>query len=477
LDYQQPSNPDAEASVVAVALWDHDAAERAAALLTVRDFHDQALATVFSAVCGVLNNGGRVDMVTVTGQLRNDGALDAVGGSAFVAELVNSAYTAANLDQHAKLIRDAAMARDLLAVSHRIATMATKGGDVQQAIDAAEAAVMGIRQQRGLKEIPAMGEAIPDVMAQLEHRASGAPLEGVTTGIDTVDDMVPVIRPGHLIVLAARPSMGKSLLAGIIARHVATNYGPVAFFALEMTRDEVIERLIASESDTFAGKITRGDLSHHDWPRIRQTAAELRKVPLYIDDDSRLSPQMLKAKCRRIPGLRMIVVDHLGLMDPGRRAENRNQEVSIISRSLKQIAKDLNVPVLALSQLNREAAKRSDKRPEMQDIRDSGSVEQDADGIWFLHRENYYTKDPATANHAELIIAKQRGGQIGTAEMHYQGSTCTFASASFDRQTTARPRAVDPDDDIPAFDDPIPARHQAHSIFDTAEPLTERRPA
>lgn len=476
MDYPQPSNPDAESSVVAVALWDYDAAERAAALLTVRDFHDQALAAVFGAICGVLNAGGRVDLVTVMGQLRSDEALEAVGGAGFLAELANSAYTAANLDQHAKLVRDAAMARDLLAVSHRIATLATKGGDVQAAIDAAEAAVMGIRQQRGLKEIPGMGDAVPEVMEQLERRASGEQLEGVTTGIDTIDDFVPVIRPGHLIVLAARPSMGKSLLAGIIARHVATNHGPVAFFALEMTREEVIERLIASESDTFAGKITRGALTHHDWPKIRQTAAELRKVPLFIDDGSRLSPQMLKAKCRRIPGLKMIVVDHLGLMDPGRRAENRNQEVSIISRSLKEIAKDLNVTVLALSQLNREAAKRTDKRPEMQDIRDSGSVEQDADGIWFLHRENYYTKDPATANHAELIIAKQRGGQLGTAEMHYHGATCTFSGLQFGGRKQAPAVGVCPDDHIPAFDDPIPTK-PTHSIFDTEQPLTERRMA
>lgn len=434
---QPPSNPEVEQAVISVCLWDHAAAEQAAGSLVVSDFYDATLATVFNAVLSVLSSGGRVDMLTVSAALRSSESLADVGGAAYLAELVNDAYTAANLSQHIRILRDCAMARDLLSTAHRIATMATKGGDVQAAIDASEAAVMAIRQRRGLRDVPTVGQMMADVKRAILLRSQGETLDVVQSGFSELDAMVPGFRPGELVILAARPAMGKSLLASNMVVNAASGGKGVAFFSLEMGADEIQERMLASVAGIHAMKLTRGMVHDHEWPAIDKAADWLGRLPIHLDDEARATPQTIKAKCRRIKGLGLVVIDYLGLMGSGERSENRVQEVSRITRALKIMAKELGVPVIALSQLNRGSAQRTEHRPELFDLRDSGSIEQDADVVLFLHREAYYTHDPSQTNQAEIIVAKQRRGPTGTASIFYDPATCTFKDHSFEASSPA----------------------------------------
>jgi len=420
-----PQNLDAEQSVLGAMLIDQEAVVKTVEVLQPHDFYRDANGRVFEAIVNLFGRGEPVDLITLSEELRQTGMLDQVGGISYVAGLANSVPTSANVEHYARIVEEKSLLRRLINVSTRIAQMGFEGEEeVEDLLDRAEQMVFEVAQRKTHSSFVSFKTVLMQTFDQIEflYRNKGE-ATGVPSGFSELDKMTSGFQPSDLIILAARPSMGKTAFCLNIAQNAAVRKKlPVAIFSLEMSREQLVTRILCGEAMVDQQKVRTGQLTDEDWQKLSHAAAPLAQAPLFIDDSPGISVVEMRAKCRRLKaeqGLSMIVIDYIQLMQGGRRTENRQQEISEISRSLKSLARELQVPVIALSQLSRAVEQRQDKRPIMSDLRESGSLEQDADLVMFIYRDEYYNPDTDRRSRADIIISKQRNGPVGSVELGF----------------------------------------------------------
>ena len=396
------------------------------------DFYAPKHEIIYAAILELYSKGEPTDVITVTDQLTKNGELVKAGGADYLHTLTSIVPTAANAAYYAAIVQEKATLRRLVEVGTKIAQMGyTAEGDIVELVNQAQADVYGVSKSGTGEDYVPLFDSIEDAVKQMElAQKRGGEMVGVPTGFSDLDDMTHGLHPGQLIILAARPAVGKSTLALDIARNAAIKHSkPVIFFSLEMGRAEIAMRLLSAESRIYLQHMRKGTLSDNDWSRIASVRGEINAAPLYIDDSPNMTLVEIRAKCRRLAkrvGLEMIVIDYIQLMTSGKKVESRQQEVSEFSRALKLLAKELGVPVIAISQLNRNSEKSENKKPELSHLRESGSLEQDADVVVLLHREDIGNKEHARAGEADLIIAKQRNGPTGTIVVNFLGQFSKF---------------------------------------------------
>ncbi len=440
---EKPHSIDAERAVLSGIFIANDALNDIEPILKADDFFLPAHRIIFETMRGLGFKNIPMDLTTVAANLREGGKLDAIGGPAYLGQIVSVNSTSRHAIEYARIVADLSWRRRLLAVAEEAKTAALEAGDTRDIATKIEKSIFNATQERKSTKVATLSELLGGAIDEFEKRKDrGADFdEGVKTGIYDLDDTLTSLRPGQLIVLAARPGMGKTSLAANIMVHAAKKQKKnVLFFSLEMTREEVVERVISGESGIETGKLKKGSLTPQDFHRIYETAEDLQFAPLYIDDRSVVTPYDVLATARKINssirlenperGLDLIVVDYIQIMKGGGFAESRALEVAAITGGLKAIAKDLRVPVLALSQLNRESTKRQDSRPQVSDLKDSGAIEQDADIVIFIHRDQTPNVDSRADQEAELIVAKHRGGPLNNIRVTWRGSLTTFANYS-----------------------------------------------
>ena len=429
-------------SVLGGMLLDADAIVRAIEILDETMFFREAHRRLFRAMVRLWEANGAITPVTVSEALRNAGDFETVGGAAYLAQLWDYVPTAANLEYHAKIVREKAVLRRLIEVSTGIIqdTYANQG-EVERLLDEAEQKIFQIAQTHERKGFVWIKELLWPAMEQIETLSQqGSAITGVPSGFADLDTLTAGFQKGDLVIVAARPSMGKTAFTLNVAQHAAISARrAVAVFSLEMSKEALVQRLLTSEARVDASRVRTGRLRDDDYPRLAQAAGLLNTAPIYIDDTPAISILEMRAKARRLkadrPDLALLIVDYLQLMQGNSRSENRQQEVSEISRGLKALAKELDIPVVALSQLSRAVESRPDKRPMMSDLRESGAIEQDADVIMFLFRPEYYfgpvDKDGnSLEGKAELIIGKQRNGATGLVSLMFLKEYTRFESYS-----------------------------------------------
>ncbi len=434
-----PHSIEAESSVLGGLLLDNSAWDRVADVLSAEDFYRYEHRLIFEACEQLINASKAADVVTVFERLQNHAKEDACGGLVYLNSLAQYVPSAANIRRYAEIVRERSVLRRLVAASDEIATAALnpQGRDVATILDQAEQKVFqigeqGARLKTGFQSMTSLVTALIDeVSARAENPQD---VTGLATGFTDLDRMTTGLQPGDLVVLAARPSMGKTSLAINIAENVALNEGKaVAVFSMEMGASQLAVRIVGSIGRINQSNLRTGKLTDDEWPRLTEAIERLRNVALHIDESPGLKPSELRANARRLArqtgGLGLIVVDYLQLMSGSNDVDNRASELGEISRGLKMLAKELQCPVIALSQLNRSVEQRADKRPMMSDLRESGAIEQDADIIMFIYRDEYYTKDACKEpGVAEVIIAKQRNGPTGTVKLAFLNSLTRFES-------------------------------------------------
>jgi len=432
-----PHNLDAESSVLGAMLLSQDAIGAVAEFeLRPSEFYRPAHQHIFDAIVSLYGGGEPVDTVTVADALRRAGLLDSLGGMESLVALQNATPAISSARYYAKIVRDTATLRRLIRVSGDIAELAYGDpDDVAKAVDEAEQKVYEIGDEQTADTLRPMRELIIAGMDRLEERfANGVSITGAPSGFSDLDDLLSGLQPSTLNIVGARPAMGKTSFGLGIAVNVAQAlHQPVVVFSLEMGHDELTQRLLSSEARVDSKHIATGRLSEAEWAKIGQAIGRL-EVPLFLDDNPRLTVMEIRAKARRLKtlhgSLALIVIDYLQLMSSGGSPENRQLEVSEISRSLKVLARELEVPILALSQLSRGLEQRADKRPMLSDLRESGSLEQDADVVMFLYRDEVYDKESADRGSAEVIVAKHRSGPIGSCRLTWLGQCTRFGNAA-----------------------------------------------
>ncbi len=393
------------------------------------DFHAPHHEVIYTAILAVQSAGQGPDPITVGNRLREQGLLVKVGGAAYLHTLVQSVPTAANAEHYAGIVRDCAIRRRLIKAGSRIVQLGYDGADATEAMDTAQAELNDAAHLREDPDIALYGDDLAEMLVELEALQRDGHATGVLTGYADLDSLTHGLHPGQMIIIAGRPALGKSTLGVDMARQAAIHDGrPVAFFSLEMSRREVQHRILSAEARVGLHHIRGGHMTDTDWERVSRRMAALKQAPLTIDATPNQTVAQIKARCRRLKqrgGLDLVVIDYLQLLSSGggRRSETRQQEVSDMSRALKLMAKELEVPVVVLAQLNRGPEQRSDKKPQVSDLRESGSLEQDADMVILLHREDAYEKDSPRAGEADLIVGKHRNGPTATitvaAQLHY----------------------------------------------------------
>ncbi|WP_449246936.1 replicative DNA helicase [Desulfarculus baarsii] len=421
-----------------------------AASLKADAFYDRRHAHIYSAMLTLYDKGRPVDLITITSRLRDDGRLDEVGGAAYLAELADIVLSPAHVDHYAELVRDKALLRAFIgAATEGIEEAFTNQGDPDMALEAAEKAIFQATQQRLNKSLLPMRDVISSALAVIEARFKNkGQVLGVTTGFKALDRLTTGLQPGDLIIIAGRPSMGKTAFALNIAANAALRGGvPTAVFSLEMSAEQLGLRLLASEARVSGSKIRSGFLNQNqDWPNLTEAADRLSQAPIFIDDTPAITVLEMRSKARRLKSehnLGLVLVDYLQLMRGRANSDSREQEISDISRSLKALAKELDLPVVALSQLNRKVEERPNKRPILSDLRESGAIEQDADVIAFIYRDKVYRQksnkedgDDAPVmpddNIAEIIIGKQRNGPTGTVKLAFLDDLTKFEDLAHD---------------------------------------------
>ncbi|MEZ5215189.1 MAG: replicative DNA helicase [Ilumatobacteraceae bacterium] len=431
-----PHNLDAEESLLGAILLSRDAVGTVAELgVTAQDFYKPAHQHVYEAVRVLAATGQPVDTVTVADELRRDGLLEEIGGSVALLELQNATPALSNVARYAEIVKDTAMLRRLIAVAGDITDLAYNApDDVRKAVDLAETKVFEIAEDRVVDSTAVISDVLNGVMEDLEAiYTRGEPISGLATGFADLDELLTGLHPSQLIIIGARPSMGKTALALSLASNVAALSGlPVMFFSLEMGHKELAQRVLASEAKVDSQKLRTGRLDQADWSKIGKALGRL-EIPLFIDENPNVTVMEIRAKARRIKsrhgGLGLILVDYLQLMS-GSGSESRQLEISEISRGLKILARELEVPVVALSQLSRNLESRADKRPILADLRESGAIEQDADVVMFVYRDEVYNPESPDRGSAELIIAKHRAGPIGTRRLVFLGPYTRFENAA-----------------------------------------------
>ncbi len=435
-DRVPPHSLEAEVSVLGSCLISENAVATATELLAADDFYRSAHRAVFEAVVALSRASEPVDAVSVTEWLSRRGRLEEVGGSAALYDLTEQVPTAANAAYYVRIVRDRAMLRRLIEAGTQVAQLGYESEeDVSRTVDRAETLVFDLARTRTRSEVEPLKKLLNESYEKLEMLAKErSEVTGLATGLDEFDRLTSGLQAQNLVIIAARPSMGKSGLALGISRYVAADLRrPVLFFSLEMSKVEIANRLLSSEAKVDSGKLRTGRLEDRDWRAVGDALGRLNEAPLFIDDTPSISLMEIRAKARRLKqrekDLALIVVDYLQLMQSeGRRADNRVQEVAEMSRGLKMLAKEMDIPVIALSQLSRQPESRTDKRPMLSDLRESGSIEQDADIVAFIYRDEVYDQETADKGIAELIIAKHRNGATDKVRLAFLGHYATFAN-------------------------------------------------
>lgn len=449
-DRQPPYAPEAEISVLGGMLIDANAVAKAIEFVDDTMFYREANRRIFRAMARLFQKGGVIDPVTLREELQKTEELESVGGLEYIAELMDAVPTAANIEYHAKIVRERALLRRLIEASSTIIRDSYEPGErsVEEVLDVAEQRIFQVAQSHEREGFVWIKKILYPTFEKIEQlQAAKGGITGVGTGFIDLDSMTGGLQKGDLVIVAARPSMGKTAFCMNVGLHAAiTQQTPVAVFSLEMSKEQLVQRMLCSEALVDLGRLLRGRLSDDDYVRLAQAAGHLNTAPIWIDDSGGISVLEMRAKARRLkadqPELGLIVIDYIQLMQAGgQQQENRQQEVSAISRGLKALAKELNVPIIALSQLSRAPEQRADHRPQLSDLRESGSIEQDADLVMFLYRPEYYlpqleAQEKGVVGKAELIISKQRNGPTGTVDLFFRKECTRFESY------TERPEAA-----------------------------------
>ncbi len=428
-----PQDVAAEQSVLGGMLLSKDAIADVVEVLRGVDFYRPAHELVYEAVLDLYGRGEPADAVTVAAALTKRGELGRVGGAAYLHTLLSSVPTAANAGYYARIVHERAVLRRLVQAGTKIVQLgyATDGGDVDELVNAAQAEVYAVTERRQSEDYAPISEIIEATIDEIEassHRGDG--MVGVPTGFADLDRLTNGFHPGQMIVIAARPAVGKSTVGLDVCRSASIHHNlPSVIFSLEMSRTEITMRMLSAEARIPLQNMRKGTMREEDWTRLARTMGEINSAPLFIDDSPNMTLMEIRAKCRRLKqrhGLKLVVVDYLQLMTSGKKVESRQQEVSEFSRALKLLAKELEVPVIAISQLNRGPEQRTDKKPMVSDLRESGSIEQDADMVILLHREDMYEKESPRAGEADFIVAKHRNGPTDTITVAFQGHYSRF---------------------------------------------------
>lgn len=430
----QPNDTLAEQAVLGSMLVSKDAVQAAVEVLKPEDFYREDNKEIYAAMLDIYNIGREIDMITVSEQLKLRGTLERVGGTQNLATLIDNVPTTSNIERYVEIVEQKSTSRSLIKVTNDIMKVSyAQTEDLDAIIEQAEKGIFDLAQNRNSKAYAGMKEILVTTLDNIEKMYENKEkLSGIESGFYDLDEKISGLNDSDLIIVAARPAMGKSAFVLNIASYVAMHdHIPVMIFNLEMSKEQLVKRMLSSESGIDSMKLNNADLEQEDWIKMADASNRLADAPIYIDDSSVLSPSEIRAKCRKAKiekNIGLIIIDYLQLMESKSSNGNRQQEVSEISRGLKILAKELNVPVIALSQLSRSTESRADHRPMLSDLRESGSIEQDADIVMFLHRDDYYDKETEKKGIAEVIIAKNRHGETGTVELGWLGQYTRFAN-------------------------------------------------
>ncbi|MBO1030608.1 replicative DNA helicase [Tessaracoccus sp. SD287] len=431
MDRTPPQDLAAEQSVLGAMLMSKDAIANVVEVLKGRDFYRPSHELIFDAIIDLYGRGEPADPITVADELGKRGEIARVGGHVYLADLLASISIAANASYYAEIVHNKAVLRRLVEASIKVAQLGYQGqGDVADIVDAAQQAVYEVADGKSSEDYQPLSELIEPTIDEIEAiEGRKGVMSGVPTGFADLDELTNGLHAGQMIIIAARPAVGKSTLALDFARAAAIKSKlATVFFSLEMSRTEIVMRLLSAEAQVFLGSIRGGKMNDEDWRRVVNKTPMISESPLFIDDSPNLTMMEIRAKARRLKqrhDLKMVIIDYMQLMSSGKKVESRQLEVSEFSRQIKLLAKELELPVIALSQLNRGPEQRGDKKPMLSDLRESGSLEQDADMVVLLHREDVYDKDNRPGE-ADLIVAKHRNGPTGTITTAFQGHYSRF---------------------------------------------------
>jgi replicative DNA helicase len=438
-----PQNTEAERSVLGSALVDPDSIDRVREFVSEKDFYIQSHQVIFAAIVELSRRGTPADLVTISDYLKAQNLLESVGGVQYLAALVDGVTSSANVVAYSKIVQEKAMLRQVISAGTQMIEEAYQGGlELNEMLDKVERDVFQIAHKTISDSCVHVREAVKDAFQRIQERfEKRSAITGFPCGFYGLDRMTSGFQRSDLIILAARPSVGKTAFALNMAVHMAGREQlPVAVFSLEMSKEQLVQRMLCMESRIDGGRLRGGFLHDEDWPRLTHAASVLSEAPIFIDDTPGLSPFEVRAKCRRLSkmhGLSCVIIDYLQLMRVKGRVESREREIAEISMSLKALAKELNIPVIALSQLNRSLESRTDKRPVLSDLRESGSIEQDADIIMMLYRDEVYHPDTDHPGIAEVIVAKHRNGPTGVVKLAFLNEYTRFENLADEEMTSA----------------------------------------
>ena len=431
-DRTPPNDIAAEQSVLGAMLLSKDAIADVVETMRAGDFYRPAHQTIYETILDLYGRGEPADAVTVAAELTKIGEIGRIGGAPYLHTLVSMVPTAANAGYYGRIVREQAIMRRLVEAGTRIVHMGYTGtGDVDDMVDRAQAEVYEVTERRTAEDYQPLRDIMGDALVEIEAISNrGGEMVGVPTGFTELDKLTNGLHGGQMIIVAARPAIGKSTLGLDICRAASIKHGLTSvIFSLEMSRNEIVMRLLSAEAQVPLHHMRSGTMSDADWTKLASKMSAVSEAPLFIDDSPNMTLMEIRAKCRRLKqrhDLRLVVVDYMQLMTSGKRVESRQQEVSEFSRSLKLLAKELEVPVVAISQLNRGPEQRTDKKPMLSDLRESGSLEQDADMVVLLHREDAYEPESSRAGEADFIVAKHRNGPTGKVTVAFQGHYSRF---------------------------------------------------
>lgn len=430
----QPNDIIAEQAVLGSMLVDKDAVISAVELLKADDFYREDNKEIYAAMFELYSLGKHIDMITLKDQLTLRGTIEKVGGTEYIATLIDNVPTTSNIESYVKIVEKKSISRKLIKAANNILQLGyAQTEEVDALVEKAEKDIFDIMQGRNSKGYSSIKEILVTTFDQIEEMFQNKnKISGLETGFVDLDAKISGLNKSDLLIVAARPAMGKSAFVLNIATFVALHLKvPTMVFSLEMSKEQMVNRILCSESEVDSMKVKNADLNSDEWLKLGEASGKLSEMPLYIDDTPGLSSAELRAKCRKAKlekNIGLVIIDYLQLMESKNKSSSRQQEISEISRSLKILAKELSVPVIALSQLSRATESRTDHRPMLSDLRESGAIEQDADIVMFLHREDYYNADTDKKNVAEVIIAKNRSGSTGTVELAWLGQYTKFAN-------------------------------------------------
>lgn len=435
-----PSSLEAERAVIGGILLENEAIHTVLELIGPEDFYSDANGRIYEAMLALIGRSQPVDHITLRAELVSRGKLAAVGGDEYLLDLTNTIPTVAHIEAHAQIIKEKALVRRLITACHEIAAQGYGDyGEAKNFLDYAEAAVFGIAKERARSPYQHVKEIVMQTFEEINEAAKrGSAITGIPTGFERLDKMTAGMHPGDLIIIAGRPGMGKTSFALNVGTNAcAATRRATAVFSLEMPKSQLVRRMLCSEARVDAGRMRTGQLVRDDWPKLANAAGVLSELPIFVDDTPAITLLEVRSKARRIQsehGLGLIVIDYMQLMRSGSRNDSREQEISEISRNLKALAKELEIPIIALSQLNRGVESRGvkDKRPQLSDLRESGAIEQDADTIWFIYRDEVYNKETVDRGVAEVIIGKQRSGPTGTLRVRFWSEYTRFDNLAED---------------------------------------------